>query len=493
MKNLLNLICCSIVFTTATAQTAITSVVTSSGAASGSTTYSNAGITYNWGLAPNNTNVFVDGFTAGGIGYSYASFLTGAVKLRRVNNALITGNFSLAWAETVTAGSVYNMLPEYQNDMELFFNNRSYNKGTDNFFDNTSTNCNNIERLDWVMASSYATSFPADVGFAVFERGGTGAHDPFCIAAITAVDGLGNPTAYGNIVRVVAANYGDPGPSVSYRILKAQYPSNLFDGGSGSQNRGGVIVSLQNMGISAGQPIFGYSLFSNDLPVGATSADLIDVTNATYFPITTGNPGGIDLVAVTGIYISNTVLPVTFTSFSAVENNDAVTLNWQVENETAVDSYEAERSTDGRGFLPVAKIKSSGISATAKWYGCTDNTVPTGTNTIYYRIKQYDRNGNYSFSKIITVKRNANNQQPVIYPNPVKQNLFVSITAAAGETVDVSIFNEAGQKVMVQQYKLLSGNNTIAVNGTDLLPAGMYHATIQKQNGKTITQPFLKQ
>lgn len=476
----------------AISQTSITAVNTSTSAAPSSFSYSNAGVTYNWGLAPNNTMVSVDGFTAGGVGYTYASFLTGNVRLRRVNNAGTTGNFTLVWAEVVNAGTTYNMLPEYQNDMESFFNNRTYNKGTDNFFDNTSSNSNNIERMDWILTGGYSTSSPGQVGFAVFERGAVAAHDPFCIAAITSLDGLGNPSSYSNIVRVTAANYGDPGPNVTYRILKAQNPSNLLDAGTGTQSRGGVIISLQDLGITSGQTIYGYSLFSNDLPVGATPANLVDFTDTTYFPINTGNPGGIDLIAVTGIYIANSILPTRFLSFNAVEIQDKVQLKWNVENESSVDRYVVERSDDGRTYSIIGQIRSTSNSTGANAYSFTDNVASVFPNQLYYRIKQYDHDGSYYFSKTIAVRRNNKTSEVIMYPNPVKEDLFVNITSAANEQVKVFVINSGGSQVISQQINLFNGNNSFAINGIGMLPTGVYHLSIIWPAGRTITQQFLK-
>jgi flagellar hook assembly protein FlgD len=476
---------------TATSQTAITAVNTSTAAAASSYSYTNGGNTYNWGLSPNNNTVSVTGFTAG-IAYSYASALTGTVKLRRVDNALTTGNFTLVWAEVVNAATTFNMFPQYQNDMESFFNNRNYNKGTDNFFDNTSSNSNDIERLDWVMATSYSTPSPSQVGFAVFERGVSGAHDPFCIAAITAVDGSGNPTSYGNIVRVVAANYGEPGPSVTYRILKAAYPSDLLDAGTATQSRGGVIISLQNLGIAANSPIYGYSLFSNDLPGGATPADLINYNNATYFPINTGSAGGIDLVAVTGIYISNAILPTRFISFDAVENNNNVNLKWSVENETSVKKYEIERSTDGINYFKVNEIKNNSNTAGSASYTITDNINAVLSNRFYYRIKQYDINESFYYSKVISLKRNNKAESLIIYPNPAATNLFVNIPNTSSNKATISIINAAGARVIIQQIQLVTGNNSFTVDNIERLPKGIYQISVKWESGKVITKQFAK-
>jgi hypothetical protein len=492
MKNVLIAALLAIVSLNAFTQTAITAVNTSINTAASSFTYSNAGTTYNWGLSPNNSEVFVNGFTAGGAGYSYASLLTGNVKLRRVNNALTTGNYSLVWAEVVNAGAVYNMLPAYQNDMEQFFNNRAYNKGTDNFFDNTSANSNNIERLDWILNSSYTTATPAQVGFAVFERGAAAAHDPFCIAAITSLDGLGNPATYSNIVRVVATNYGDPGPNVIYRILKAAFPSNLLDAGTNTQNRGGLIVSLQSLGVTAGQLIYGYSLFSNDLPIGATPVNLIDFTNTTYFPINTGAPGGIDLVAVTGIYIENSVLPVRFLNFSAADYQNNINLKWDIENEISVDRYDIERSEDGISFTKTGTINVTANAGNAKSYTFIDNSFTQFTNLIYYRIKQVDLDGKYLFSKTLVLKRNTKKTGMIIFPNPIASNLSINVHSSIKQNAVLGIYNTTGSLLQTENLNLQAGNNSLSFDKIERLTKGIYFIKIRFASGQDFTERFIK-
>ena len=487
------IVICALCYTfSATSQTPITAVTTASSAAASTFSYTSGGNTYNWGLTPNNATVLVNGFTAG-VPFSFAPNLTGNVKLRRVNNALITGNFTLVWAEVVNGTNTFNMFPQYQNDMEPFFNNRTYNKGTDNFFDNTSPNSNNIERLDWLLTSSYSTSTPASVGFAVFERGAVGAHDAFCIAAITSVDAAGNPASYGNIVRVATANYGEPGPEVTYRILKATVPANLLDAGTNTQNRGGVIISFQNLGIAANTRIFGYSLFSGDLPAAATPANLVDFTNATFFPINTGNDGGIDLVAVTGIYIANSVLPVRFISFNAVENYDNINLRWNVENETSVDRYEIERSTDGIKYFKISEVLRKNNSTGNTSYSLVDNAALVSSNQLYYRIKQFDLDGSYYYSKTIAVKRNNKTSSVIIYPNPVIENLYLNVANTASEKAVITIFNSTGSQVIMQQENLVNGNNSLSIDGIDRLAKGNYLLTILWNSGKKEIRQFSKQ
>jgi hypothetical protein len=494
MKKFYTTVIFLLIYFMSTAQTAITAVTTGTSTAASTNTYANGGNTYNWGISPNNTIVSLNGFTAGGFSYTYAAFLNGTVKLRRVNNAGTSGNYTLIWAEATGSAPTFNMFPEYQNEMELFFDNRVYNKGTDNFFDNTSANSNNIERLDWIISSGFNNSQPTKVGFAVFERGATAAHDPFCIAAVTAVDGSGNPTAYSNtIVRVVAGGYGDPGPNVTYRILKAAYPTDLLDAGSNTQNRGGVIISLANLGIAANQTIYGYSLFANDLPGGATGADLVDYTNATFFPTNTGGPGGIDMIAITGVYIENTILPFKLYDFAGDEDNGNVSLYWKAADESSISHYEAERSYDARQFEKISTVNVKPGGAASNAYTAADVLNTLIATKAWYRIKSIDVNGRATYSGAILINAGKNNETLTVYPNPVKNDLVAAIYAPAVGKATVTVNGLSGAQLITKDIVLQKGNNAITVDEVNKLPAGLYQLIIRKEGGAMLGRQFVKQ
>ncbi|MBA2249503.1 MAG: T9SS type A sorting domain-containing protein [Chitinophagaceae bacterium] len=493
MKNTISFIAVLLFYYTATAQSSITAVNITNTTTTVTSSYTNSTNTYNWGINPNNNTAVLNGFTSGGIAYTYASFLTGIVKIRRANNAIITGNYTLIWAEANIGVNTFSMYPQYQGDMEPFFNNNIYNKGTDNFFDNTASNCNNIERLDWIIAAGYSTPYPAKVGFAVFERGAAGAHDPFGIAAITALDALGKPSAYSKIVRVATASYGETGPNVTYEIVKANVPGNLLDAGSNTQSRGGVLISFQDLGVTANTTIYGYSLLPSDLPVAATPANLVDYTNTTNFPTNSAPAGGgIDLIAITGISIQTIVLPVQFVSIGATENNNTVKVNWKVENETSVDRYQLERSTDGVIFSKVGDVKSTPNPTNTNSYSYLDNIATVSSTQLYYRIKQYDRDGSYYLSKSVAIKRNNKLSSILIYPNPVKESLFVNFYNTINDKGTVSVINSGGSKVISQDVLLSAGNNSFTVNGIDKLAKGVYQLSIKTEDGNNITKQFLK-
>jgi len=453
--------------------------------------------TYKWGVdVPYDSVASLTNFTTAAlVPYTYMTALAGSVKLRRVNNTGATGAVSLVWAETViTAGPTLNMLGNYDNDLEAFLDNHVYNKGADNLFDNTAPNHNNVERLDWIYPSGYATPTPDKVGFAVFDRGSSGSHDKFCIAAITSLDGLGAPATYGNLVRLIATDYGDIGPNVTYRVLKGISPLDLFDVSGTTQSRGGIFISYQDLGIAANTPVYGYSLFAADLPLATTSADLVNYNNATFFPTNTNAAnGGLDLIAVTGIFSADAVLPTRFITFNAVENNDIINLNWIVENEISVTKYEIERSTDGIHYVKVNEIKNSGNSSASKTYSVPDNVSGILSNQLFYRIKQYDQNGSYYLSNTIAIRRNNKTASIMVYPNPAADFLFVNIASTLTDKGILSVTNSTGATVTTQQIKLFNGNNSFTVDKIRSLPGGIYQLSIKLDSGKNIVRQFSKQ
>lgn len=488
------LLCCF----AATSQTSkITAVTTSAVAATTTATYTNvaADTTYNWGVAPNNITTTMTGFTAAAVPYTYATALPGTVFLRRVDNAAATGSTTLVWVEAVTTTSptVFNMKADYEKDEAIFLDSNIYNKGADNLFGNTIGNSNNVERLDWIITSGYATAEPDKVGFPVFDRGASGAHDRFCIAAITSLSG-GVPATYSNIIRVTSAEYGDIGPTVTYRVLHGSLPNDLFDLSGTTQNRGGVLITYQDLGIAPNTPVYGYSLFAGDLPVTATSADLVDWTNATNFPTNTSSAadGGLDLIAITGIAIANSVLPTRFVNFDAVENNDIINLKWVVENESSVDKYEIERSTDGINYFKINEIKSIGNS-NGHTYSLPDNVAGVSSDQLFYRIRQYDKSGASYFSNTVAIRRNNKTASIMLYPNPVSEFLFVNIPSTVTVKGILSVTNSVGARVISRNVQLANGNNSFTVNGVRQLPAGIYQLSIKLESGKSIVKQFSKQ
>lgn len=90
-------------------------------------------------------------------------------------------------------------------------------------------------------------------------------------------------------------------------------------------------------------------------------------------------------------------LPVDFLHFSGYKNRLIWTTGVEVDN----DRFEIEISDNARDFLKIGEVSGSGYSSTLINYEYILTDQPNGI--MYYRLKQVDFNGDYSYSKIIAI------------------------------------------------------------------------------------------
>ena len=195
--------------------------------------------------------------------------------------------------------------------------------GSDNTFANGTVNTTgNVERLDFTWNSGLTVTNA--LAFAVFDRGAVGAHDSFAIAAVTAIDALGNPTAYGSLLKV-AAGWGGTTNAIAdfgYRLFRYNNDDSLSASTASTeiatQGIGGILLTPADLGLTVGTTIYGYSLMGMDV-TATNSTQLLDWTNATFYPTNTDGAtggGGIDLAGLNGM--SFTVVPEPATSAASL-------------------------------------------------------------------------------------------------------------------------------------------------------------------------------
>ena len=373
------LVCFTFLLLNSNAQAPIVNVSTENIAATAATSYNASGAVgssfsgnsynYTFGAATQaaNNQKKLNRLTIGQEVYNYVQNANSFVKIRRVNNSIVSGKRSLLWLEkSAVAGGSANkvaVIPEYNDNMESVFDGNSLNQGTDNLFANQGDengNNNNIERLDVIFAGGVISTYNNKVGFALFERGADNAHDPFVIAAITSIDQNGSPTGYANPIRISTGNWGNiPSSAVDYYVVRRDplTESNLRMSTSGKQNIGGVFITLKDLGIATGVKIYGYSVMAYDLPSCATAADLVDYTNTTYFPTNTSSAtsqGGIDLIALTGVLSSpeGIILPPT-------ANNIEITPMMNTSTITAISPLDATAPSGNIDSYTILSIASA--------------------------------------------------------------------------------------------------------------------------------------
>lgn len=162
-----------------------------------------------------------------------------------------------------------------------------------------------------------------------------------------------------------------------------------------------------------------------------------------------------------------TPLPIELLSFTGEKSSKGNLLNWITESETRNSHFTLEKSRDGLEFREIGQVAGAGNSTIRHEYDFTDFEVQSGLN--YYRLKQTDYDGKFSYSSIIVIKNLSDEEVLTVYPNPSKGDFLISFHDFSGENVQIELFNAVGQLVYSKQD--LSGENLSVESG---LPEGVY-------------------
>ena len=140
-------------------------------------------------------------------------------------------------------------------------------------------------------------------------------------------------------------------------------------------------------------------------------------------------------------------LPVTLTSFKAKNlENKSTELTWETEVEENSNSFEIERSQDGRSFEMVGNVLAKGDSNSATKYRFIDR-ISVFNSVYYYRLKMIDNDGTFEYSTIIAVRFSAINELAIqnLHPNPAKSNeVWLTIQTSEEQSSTISLFDNIG-------------------------------------------------
>jgi len=170
-------------------------------------------------------------------------------------------------------------------------------------------------------------------------------------------------------------------------------------------------------------------------------------------------------------------LAVKYYSFDASVSGSNVTCNWVTEEEINNDHFELERSFDGVNYSTAAIIfAAENNTGSQQAYQYKDNAAALKSKYIvYYRIKQVDKDGSASYSKVVTVKLKAETVNTLqISPNPFIENITIKIEATETGSATTKIINTNGQTVVSALTNVNKGTNNVQIANLNGLAKGMY-------------------
>lgn len=179
---------------------------------------------------------------------------------------------------------------------------------------------------------------------------------------------------------------------------------------------------------------------------------------------------------------SNNVLPVQLLSFTGKQDRNKIRLDWQTTNEVNNSHFEVLKLDKNANFKTIGKVNAQSENRGLNNYFHDDNIPNKGIN--YYQLKQYDLDGKFSFSKILSV--NFDSKSTItFFPNPVKDRLYISGMPNGNNTIE--LFSINGVRV-----KSISVNNTNHVMQLSEIPAGKYVIKINNEGNSLLSTILTK-
>lgn len=171
------------------------------------------------------------------------------------------------------------------------------------------------------------------------------------------------------------------------------------------------------------------------------------------------------------------LLPIELTYFEVLQNGNDLFFEWETATETNNDYFTIEQSIDGVSFHEVARIAGTGTTSWSNYY---NYTVPANYSGLtYFRLKQTDFNGEYSYSDVQSVFVD-NNEYVRLYPTVASE--YVTIE---GDFDSVEFCDAQGK---IHHPTRMEGNSF----PVSTLPKGMHFAIISLKNGEIITRQFMR-
>ncbi|TNE54119.1 MAG: hypothetical protein EP338_08115 [Bacteroidetes bacterium] len=151
------------------------------------------------------------------------------------------------------------------------------------------------------------------------------------------------------------------------------------------------------------------------------------------------------------------VLPVEWGYFNIEPKGNSAWINWSTLSERENDYFVIEYVTEpGVPFKQLGKVKSQGVSSTEQHYSFFAEDLPEAL--CYFKIKQVDMNGEYSFSDIAVAEISSMDMQPVKvdvlsdqttirFNHEIKRNSTVRITDLAGKLLYNEVYYQGSKEI----------------------------------------------
>lgn len=146
--------------------------------------------------------------------------------------------------------------------------------------------------------------------------------------------------------------------------------------------------------------------------------------------------------------------------FFAYPENNMVVMRWQSGNETNVDRFVVERSTDGIHFDPLHELVSKGDIDRDSTYHDEDSYPDS--HTLYYRLRVVNKDGNSFYYPAIRIDL-AERNKLVLKPTVLTMGATLRLDAYHQQPLTINVFNEKG--ILTGTFMVNSASFDISTSG----------------------------
>ena len=154
-----------------------------------------------------------------------------------------------------------------------------------------------------------------------------------------------------------------------------------------------------------------------------------------------------------------------------------VAVDWQTASEINNDYFLVEKSVDGNNFTGIGIVKGSGNSTETRKYRLLDENLDPDP-ILYYRLEQFDFDGNNHFSKVIPVRIfNEDLKIVSIQSDWYSQKLTINIQCNSTNSLSTTLTDMLGRTISLKSY--VSGNGMHSIYfPVQTLSRGVYVLTL---------------
>jgi Peptidase family M28/Secretion system C-terminal sorting domain len=179
------------------------------------------------------------------------------------------------------------------------------------------------------------------------------------------------------------------------------------------------------------------------------------------------------------------IVPVELLAFTASVNNSNVQLLWSTASELNNMGFEIERSVnEPNNFITVGFVEGKGSSTEINYYSFTDQPQVSGVNQLYYRLKQVDFDGTFSYSDVVNVNYDVPAEFILSqnFPNPFNPSTRINYFVPKESFVSIKVYDFLGREVITLVNETKSTGSYELSFDASKLPSGTYFYTLIADN-----------